>query len=201
MDDCTEVRAKLEELENAKFVNVSDYNKCSNDLTFLQHELSELYEFGFSENKHHFVQANLNLFLYVIENIKKEVRNQCLLRFDVAPIVDRPFDFLYYYKVTRQTYFVFMNLDAWLDMPGRIRRIIKKQDDVIETVQKLYAKFLVEFYREPLTIEMAEKASRKLLDVSDFWVKSAGEGSPLLVNYLKECESVYIEQQQNDTDP
>ena len=188
-----EVRGALQLIENQKFVTLKDYQFCYDTLNNLQNVLVNRYQVEIDINKHVFVQANLNLFLYTIENVKREIKKQCFLRLETEPKPDKEFEFNFklYYHDTKQTYETHLHTVKFIDMPKRIRRIVRKQDDGINYLKKIYGNFLVEFYREPITKEMALKAVNRNLNFHEFWANTAGEFNPLLIEWLEECEENY----------
>ena len=187
-----DLKTKLRTIENQKFLERKDYTFVYNTLSQIQHELVELYENENPINKHVFVLANLNLFLYVIENVKRELVNQCQLRCHIAPEIDKDFYFASHFNQTREIYEGHLHIYAFLDIPKRIRKIIRIQDDVIADVEKIFANFLVEFYRQPVTQEMATKGAKLIMNTKDFWFTTAGAGYPLMLNWLKECEEHWL---------
>jgi len=187
-----DLKTKFQNIENQKFFERKDYTFVYNTLAQIQHELVFLYDNEIPNNKHVFVQANLNLFLYVVENVKKEIKNQCLLRLHIQPEIENDFLFVAHFNATRESYEEYLHLNAFLDIPKRIRKIIRIQDDVIAEVEKIFANFMVEFYRQPITHEMATKASKLILNTNDFWLTTAGVGNPLMLTWLKECEEYWL---------
>lgn len=187
-----DLRAKFQTIENQKFIERKDYTFVYNTLCQIQHQLVEQYENEEPINQHVFVLANLNLFLYVVENVKKEINTQCMLRLHVKPDIVNEFHFMVHFRDTKDSYEPHIHLHGFIDIPKRIRQIIRIQDDVISDLEKIFANFLVEFYREPVTHEMATKASKLIMNTKDFWFSATGLGEPLMLNWLKECEAYYL---------
>jgi hypothetical protein len=187
-----DLKTKLKTIENQKFLERKDYTFVYNTLSSIQHKLVELYEDENPINKHVFVLANLNLFLYVVENVKRELVNQCQIRCHIAPEIVHDFYFAAHFKQTRELYESYLHVHAFLDIPARIRQIIRVQDDVIADVEKIFANFLVEFYRQPVTLEMATKGAKLIMNTKDFWYSTVGAGNPLMLTWLKEVEEHYL---------
>jgi hypothetical protein len=187
-----EILKKLEQIKDAKFVVPEDYRNVKTVFTEIQHEICELYSSQPPENKHNFIQGNLNLLLHVIENVKSELNKQCYLRHQKRCITDRLFNFSSYYEETKE-YEGHLSVMNYFNVTDRVKRIIKQQDDFIAVVKNIFAGYLVDFYREPVTLDMALAASGRILCMSDFLIHTDGEGNHDLMNWIKECEPFYSE--------
>jgi hypothetical protein len=186
-----EIFEKLEQIKDTKFVSSEDYIKVFTVLTEIQHEIVKIYNSQPPENKHAFIQANLNLFLHVIENSKLEIKKQCYLRHQKDFFIENGFSFIAYYRATKEKFGGLLSVVNYFNLNNRHKRIIKQQDDVIEIVKNIFAGFMVDFYREPITFEMAAAASSRILCMSDFLVNTEGDGNPELLMWIKECEPYY----------
>lgn len=158
-----EIKEKIVLLEHARLVILEDYKKWLNYLTEIMYKLVEVYKNEKPRNKHPFLQANLNLFMFVIHNAIKEIRNQCVMRCGTCPEIENEFDIIKYVSETESIYDGFLTVDNLANLPMRFRKLVYQQDEMMDLFEKKFAKFLIKFYANPINEEMAKRAANNIL--------------------------------------
>jgi hypothetical protein len=172
------LKEKFEVLKSAKLEKEEDYIKWSKYLNVLQKDVFNCIKKLKYKDKINYYVLNKTMLIWALENLKNQLKEQNILRFNKEIFIPNDFDISKYlhnlHKSISSRDFVLVEhlLDEYAidssTTPKDLKSYLDKQHYLFEILRDVTSNFLIKFYSVPISFEMAIRSTDKILKNVDY---------------------------------